>query len=175
MHHWVPSHVNLEGKDRADQPTNEATGLEVAEHTEATIGTFNHLIDRFVFKPLESIYTDHTSSNKDWYQTTIVVGHNFLNKRLDDIQLRRLRFWSYTLNVTSPSSLALCHHCQQAYNRVHYLLNRPPRPMYRRRHKGYLLLEDNKLQDHHLAALIIRNLIFRPDKVTPLLLKNPGL
>ena len=43
--HWVPSHVNLEGNDRADQLANEANCLEVIEHAEYTPGTFNQLID----------------------------------------------------------------------------------------------------------------------------------
>ena len=86
--------VNPEGNDRADQLANKATWLEFIEHAEHIPGTFNHLIDRFISNQLESIYTDHTLSSKDWYKTTTVAGHNFLNKRLSDTQLRRLCFWS---------------------------------------------------------------------------------
>ena len=70
-------------------------------------------------------FSINTSSSKDWYQNTTVVGHNFLNNRLADTQLRRLRFWSYTRNFIGPSSLALRLHCQQTYSPVHYLLNCP--------------------------------------------------
>ena len=36
--HCVPSHINLEGNDRADQLANEALYLEVIEHAEHTLG-----------------------------------------------------------------------------------------------------------------------------------------
>ena len=110
---------------------------------------------------------DDTSSSNDLYQTTKVVGHNFLNNGPADIQLKRRRFWSYTHNFTCQSSLALCLHCQQAYNPVHYVLNSPAHPMYRRRLKGHLLPEDCKLPDHHLSELIIRKSTFRPDIINP--------
>jgi len=60
--HWVPSHVNLEGNDRADQIVNETTCLVVIEHAEHTSSTFNHINDSFISNQLESIFTDHTSS-----------------------------------------------------------------------------------------------------------------
>ena len=88
--HWVPSHINLEGNDRADKLANEATSLDVIEYAEHTPGTFNYLVDRFISNRLESIYTDYTSASKDWYQKTTVVGHNILNNRLADTQPRRL-------------------------------------------------------------------------------------
>jgi len=136
-------------------------------------GTINHLINRFISNQLESIYTDDTSSSKNWYQTTIVDWHNLLNNRLANSQLRRLLFWSYTQNFTSPSSLSLCHHCQRDCNLVHYLLNCPAHPMYWRRLNDHLLPEDNKLPDYHLAALIVRKSTFSPDMITTLLLKDP--
>ena len=46
-------------------------------------------------------------------QTTIVFGHNLLTNRLADVQLRRLRFWSYTRTFTDLASPILCFHCQQ--------------------------------------------------------------
>jgi len=41
--HWVPSYINLEGNDRADKQTNQATSLDVIEYAEHTPGTFNYL------------------------------------------------------------------------------------------------------------------------------------
>jgi len=106
--HWVPSHFNLESNDRADKLANEATSLDVIEYAEHTPGRFNYLVDRFISNRLASIYTDYTSASKDWYQKTTVVGHNILNNRLADIQLRRLCFWTYTRTFTVPSPLTLC-------------------------------------------------------------------
>ena len=171
--HWVPSHINLEGNDRADKLANEATSLDVIEYAEHTPGTFNYLVDRFISNRLESIYTDYTSASKDWYQKTTVVGHNILNNRLVDTQLRRLRFWVYTRNFTGPSPETLCRHCQQVYDPVHYLLNCPAYPKHRRSLKGHLRPEDHKLPDRHLAALLIRKSTFLPDIITPLLQKDP--
>ena len=118
----------------------------------------NHLINRFISNQLESIYTDHTSSSKNWYQTTTVVGHNLTT------------FLVIHTNFHRPSSLALYLHCQQVYNPVHYLFNCPTHLMYRRRLKVHLLPEDYKLPDH-LAALIIRKSTFLPDIITP---TSPG-
>jgi len=73
--HWAPSHINLEGNDRADKLANEATSLDVIEYPEHTPGTFNRLVDTFISNRLESIYTDYTSASKGWYQKTPVVGH----------------------------------------------------------------------------------------------------
>jgi len=108
--HWVPSHINLKGNDRADKLANEATSLDVIEYVEHTPGTFNYLVGRFISNRLESNYTDYTSASKDWYQKTTVVGHDILNNRLADTQLTRLCFWTYTRNFTSPSHLTLCRH-----------------------------------------------------------------
>jgi len=99
---WVPSHINLVGNDRADQLANEATSPDVIEYVEQTPGTFNRLVDSFISNRLESMYSDYTSVAKDCYQKTTVVGHNYLKNRLADIQLRILRFWTYTLNFTGP-------------------------------------------------------------------------
>ena len=63
-----------------------------------------------------------------------------------------VRFWSYTRNFTSASSTELCLHFQQAYNLVHYSLNCPTHPMYRRRLDGNLLPEGYKLPNHHLTT-----------------------
>jgi len=161
--HWFPSRFNLEGNDwayqLANELPNEATSLEVSEHAKHTHGTFNHLGDRFSSNQLESIYTYHTSASNDWYHNTTVVGHNLLNNRLADTQLRRLSFWTYTRNVTVPSPLTLCRY--------------PSHPKHRRILKGHLRTEDYKLPDHHLAALIISKSTFLPNIINPLLQKDP--
>ena len=87
----------------------------------------------------------------DIYQSTTVVGHNFLNNRLADTQLKQLGYWLYTRNTTRPSSLAPHLHCKQAYSSEHYLFNCPTFPMYQRRLKS----------------------TFLSDIVIPLLLKDP--
>ncbi|KAK2145581.1 hypothetical protein LSH36_670g00039 [Paralvinella palmiformis] len=152
---------------------NEATSLDVIEYAEHTPGTFNYLVNRFISNRLESIYTDYTSASKDWYQKTTVVGHNILNNRLADSQLRRLRFWAYTRNFTGASPLTLCRHCQQVYDPIHYLLSCPAYPKQRRILKGHLRPEDYKLPDRHLVALLKRKSTFLPDFITPLLQKDP--
>ena len=106
--HLVPSHINPEGNNRTDKLANEATSLDVIEYAEHTPGTVNHLVYRVISNRLESIYTEYTSASKDWYQKTTVVGHNILNNRLVDTQLRRLR--------SGPSPLTLSRHCQQVYH-----------------------------------------------------------
>ena len=93
-------------------------------------------------------------------------------RRLVDTQLRRLRFWTYTRNLTGPSPLTLCRHCQQVYDPVHYLLNCPTYPKHRRILKVHLRPEDYKMPDHYLAALIIRKSTFLSDIITPLLQKD---
>ena len=171
---WVPSHINLGGNDRADKLANEAKSLDVIEYAEHTPGTFNYLVDSFISNRLESIYTDYTSASKDWYQKITVVGHNILNNRLADIQLRRLRFWAYTRNFTGLSPLTLCRHCQQVYDMVHYLLNCQAYPKHHRIIvKGHRRPEDHKRPDGHLVALLIRKSTFLPDMLTPLLQKDP--
>ena len=77
--------------------------------------TLSTISSRVIFNKLESTYTDHTSSAKDWYQTNTVVGYNILNNRLADIQLRRLGFWSNTGNVTLSSSPVFSLDWQQTY------------------------------------------------------------
>lgn len=126
------------------------------DHIEHNPRSFNHLIDSFAFNQFESTYTDHVSASKDWYQTTTVIGHNFLNNRLADIQLKQLGFWSYTRNFSRSSFLPLCLQCQQGYKPVHYLVNCSAHTMYQRKLKDHLLLcEDYTPPDHHRAALII--------------------
>ncbi|KAK2153796.1 hypothetical protein LSH36_285g00009 [Paralvinella palmiformis] len=122
-------------------------------------------------KPTKIRY--YTSASKDWYQKTTVVGHNIIDNRLADTQLRRLRFWTYTRNFTGPSPLTLYRHCQQVYDPVHYLLNCPAYPKHRRILKSHLRPEYYKLPDRHLAALLIRKSTFLPDIITPLLQKDP--
>jgi len=42
--HWVPSHINLEGNDRADKLSNEATSLDVIEYAEQTPDTYSTIL-----------------------------------------------------------------------------------------------------------------------------------
>jgi len=119
-------------------------------------------MNRFIFNYHKSIYTDHTTARKNWYQTTTVVGHNICNNGLTNVQLRRLSFWSYTRYFIRYSSLALGLH-----NSVYYLLNSPAHPMYRRRLKGHLLREDYKLPYHHLAGWRLKGHLLREDYKLP--------
>jgi len=127
------------------------------------------------------MYSDYTSASNDWYQKTIVVVHNYLNNRLADIQLGRLRFWAYTRNLIGPSPATICRHCQQVYDPVCYLLNCPAYPKHRIILKGHLRPDDYQLPDHHRAASLIRKSTFLPDTITRsdrpygLVSKNVGL
>ena len=108
----------------------------------------------FISNRYEPMYSDYTAASKDWYQKSTVVGHNYLTNRLADIQLRRLRFWTYTRNFTDPSPTKICRHSQQVYDPVHYLLNCTAYLKHRRILKGHLRPEEYHLPDHLLAALI---------------------
>ena len=171
--HWVPSHVNLDGNEKADTLANEATSLTNILHAEHTPGTFNHLIDNFISDKFDSIYTNYSSRYKDWYHNTTVPGLHFQTNRLTDVQLRRLRFWTYTRKFTNPPTPTLCPHCQQPYNPIHYLLNCPAKPTDRRRLRHHLTPEQFTYSDHHLAALIIRKTTILPDIIKPLFHSDP--
>jgi len=88
-----------------------------------------------------------------------VVGHNFLNNRLADVQLRRLSFVVIHTKLHRsiiPSTLpSLSTNVQ-----VHYLLNCPAQPMYQRILKSHLLPEDHQLSDY---KIIIITLLFLQD------------
>ena len=77
----------------------------------------------FIFNQLEATESDHTSASTDWYQIINLISNNVLNSRLADVQLGRLRFWSYARIFTLSWYPSLYLHLQQTYNLVHYLLN----------------------------------------------------
>ena len=152
--HWVPSHINLEGNDRADKLANEATSLDVIEYAEQTPSTFNHLVDRFISNRLESTYNNNKSTSKDSNQKTTVIGHNILNNRLADTQLRRLRFWTYIRNFIGQWPITPCRDCQNVYDPVHYLISCPAYPKHQRIFKGHLRPEDYKHPDRYRNPLL---------------------
>jgi len=154
--HRVPIHINLEGNDRANQLANEATSNIQPScwqfHIQSTwIDVFRLHMSIGIRRPL--------------YLDIITLP--------TDIQLGRLRFWTYKRNFTGPSPATICRHCQQVYEPLHYLLNCPAYPKHRTILKGHLRAEYYQHPDHHLAALLTRKLTFLPDIITPLLQKDP--
>jgi ribonuclease HI len=50
--HWVPSHTNIEGNERADTLTSEATNLTNILHVEQTQGAYKHMMTKFLHKQI---------------------------------------------------------------------------------------------------------------------------
>lgn len=171
--HWVPSHINIEGNERADTLANEATNLDVILHAEQTPGGYSHLIAQYFSKQLHLMTAEDTSPLQDWYQKTIVPGLGFIPNRLADTQLRRLRCWVYTRNFTEPNKTTICPHCQQDFNPVHYLVSCPAYPACRQRLKDQLTPEQHTWTDREKAALLIRKSAIIPHIIIPLLNKDP--
>ena len=166
--HWVPSHTNIEGNERADILANEATNLTNILHAEQTSGAYKHMITKFLHRP----NTDQANPNS-WYNNTIVPGIHLINNRLVDIHIRRIRCWVYTEHFFGINTKALCVHCNQNFDPVHYLINCPAFPACRQTLKQLLTPAQHNLTDTEKAAIIIRQVTINPHIILPLLKKDP--
>ena len=92
--HWVPSHTNIEGNERADALANEATNLTNILPTEQTLVAYKHMIKEFLHKQI----TPNSDRVKftTWYKKTIVPGIHLINNKIPDIHICRLRCWVQT-------------------------------------------------------------------------------
>jgi len=166
--HWVPSHINIEGNERADTLANEATNLTKIIHAEQTPGAYKHMITKFLHRPNSDL-----AKAKSWYNNTIVPGIHLINNRLADIQIRRLRCWVYTRAFFGINNQALCSHCNQNFDPIHYLINCPAFPACRQTLKQLLTPAQHNLTDTEKAAIIIRTVTATPHIILPLLKKDP--
>ena len=149
--HWVPSHTNIEGNERADALANEATNLTNILHTEQTPGAYKHMITEYLHKQITP--NQDTAKLSTWYNKTIVPGIHIINNRIADVHIRRLRCWVHTKSFVGPNNKALCLHCNQNFDPVHYLINCPAFPACRQPLKQLLTPAQHNLIDTEKQSL----------------------
>ncbi|KAK2145653.1 hypothetical protein LSH36_666g00024 [Paralvinella palmiformis] len=75
--HWVPSHTNIEGNERADALANEATNLTNILHTEQTPDAYKHMITEYLHKqitPNQDTANLSTCVTRAEYQAVVSIG-----------------------------------------------------------------------------------------------------
>ena len=169
--HWVPSHTNIEGNERADALANEATNLTNILHTEQTPGAYKHIITEYLHKQITP--NQDTAKLSTWYNKTIVPGIHIINNRIADVHIRRLRCWVHTKSFVGPNNKALCLHCNQNFDPVHYLINCPAFPACRQPLKQLLTPAQHNLTDTEKAVIVIRKVTATPHIIIPLFKKDP--
>jgi len=86
---------------------------------------YKHTITKFLHKQIRP--NSDLTKLSSLYNKTIVPGVQLINNRVANIHIRCLRCWVHT-QIVGPNKKALCLHCNQNFDPIHYLINCPAFP-----------------------------------------------